>query len=197
MNVLNTPTILTLIRLILSPLILPVLFVYLLPCNNIYINILMALLFIAFSLTDFLDGYLARKYSQETALGSVLDPIADKFLVYSTLLALAVVNKLFFFWVVLLIGREFFMMGLRQVALENSFSVKVSSLGKTKTFIQMVCLTYIIFNPFQSMGYSNAWNIVELILILATVSLSLFSAGVYYKIFIKKFMQKYKEGNDH
>src|ERR1700722_2587731 len=134
MTIFNTPTILTLIRLILSPLVLPVLFVYLLPYNNIYINILLALLFIAFSLTDFLDGYLARKYSQETALGSVLDPIADKFLVYSTLLALAVVNKLFFFWVVLLIGREFFMMGLRQVALENNFSVKVSSLGKTKTF---------------------------------------------------------------
>ncbi len=156
----------------------------------------------AFSLTDFLDGYLARKYSQETALGSVLDPIADKFLVYSTLLALAVVHKIYFFWVVLLIGREFFMMGLRQVALENSFSVKVSLLGKTKTFVQMACLTYIIVNPFQPMGYSNIWNMVELILILATVVCSLFSAAVYYKIFIKKFIEKmnaenHKASNDH
>jgi len=191
---LNLPTALTLIRLALSPIVLPLLFVYLLPINNIFINMLLGLVFIAFSLTDFLDGYLARKYGQETALGSVLDPIADKFLVYSALIALLVVHKIFFVWVIVLIGREFFMMGLRQVALENQFSIQVSSYGKLKTTLQMICLTFIIINPYQSMGFglhgTMIWNDIEFVLLLLATFLSVYSAALYYKSFIKQFMAK-------
>lgn len=188
---LNTPTILTLIRLILSPLILPLLLVHFLPYNSLIVNIFMALVFVGFSLTDFFDGYLARKNGQETALGTILDPIADKFLFYSTLIALLVAHKIFFFWVVILIGREFFMMGLRQVALEHHFSVPVSSFGKYKTALQMSCLTFIILNPYHSAGWHmqglGVWNVIESGLLFITISLSVLSAKSYYHAFMVQF----------
>ena len=189
--ILNLPTILTLIRLILSPLVLPILLVHFLPYNSLFINVLMALVFIGFSLTDFFDGYLARKHGQETALGTILDPIADKFLFYSTLIALLVAHKIFFFWVVILIGREFFMMGLRQVALEHHFSVPVSSFGKYKTALQMGCLTFIILNPYHDIGWQmhglGLWNVIESGLLWITIGLSVASAKSYYHAFMIQF----------
>ena len=125
----NLPTILTLIRLILSPLVLPVILVYLLPLNIFWVNGVLAVIFMLLSITDFFDGYLARKYNQETVLGKVLDPLADKFLTYSALIGLLAAHKIYFYWVVILIGRELFILGLRHVALEHRLEVSVSILG--------------------------------------------------------------------
>lgn len=191
MSQVNFPTALTLIRLVVSPLVLPLLLVYFLPFNLCWINSVLGFLFIAFSLTDFFDGYLARKMDQETHLGKVLDPIADKFLVYSTLIALLAAHKIYFYWVVILIGREIFLMGVRQVALEHNFSVAVSFLGKFKTAAQMSYLTVAIVNPYQPVGYSfsgvGLWNIVEASLLGATLFLSVFSAYKYFKAFLQQF----------
>lgn len=183
---LNLPNILTLLRLVLSPLLLPICLVNYLPYNNFFVNILLALLFLVLSLTDFLDGYIARKYNLETEFGRAIDPIADKFLVISTLISLLAVNKIFFFWVIILIGRELFMMGLRQIALENKFSIKVSVYGKIKTVFQVIMLTLIILNPSQGLALSSLWNISEGILIFITISLSLFSAVQYFLSFKKQ-----------
>lgn len=185
-NIINFPTILTLIRLVLSPLFLPLLLVYLLPLNMVYINSVLCLLFIFFALTDFFDGYLARKYHQETSLGAILDPIADKFLVYSTLIALQVAGKLFFYWVILLIGREFFIMALRQVALERSVNINVSFIAKLKTCAQMAMLAFIIANPYHHLSYLQApiAHLIESILIALTIFLSLYSAKQYYQSFL-------------
>lgn len=188
---LTAPLVLTLIRLILSPLVLPLLLVHFLPYNSLFINAILALIFVGFSLTDFFDGYLARRNGQESALGSILDPIADKFLFYSTLIALLVAHKIFFFWVVLLIGREFFMMGLRQVALENHFSVPVSSFGKYKTALQMTCLTFIILNPYHELELqlhgNGVWNVIEAILLGLTILFSVSSAKMYFNNFMSQF----------
>ncbi len=150
--VVNFPTILTLSRLILSPLIMPLLLITFLPVNRLEINFVLAIIFLGFSVTDFLDGYLARHFSQETALGKLLDPIADKFLVYSTLIALVHTHKLYFFWAIIIIGREFFVMGLREIALHHGFNVSVSTAGKLKTVIQ-------ILFPFR-LSYSILQNIL-------------------------------------
>lgn len=192
MNAINLPTLLTLIRLIVSPLFLPLLLVYCLPLNLLWLNLVLGFIFILFGLTDFLDGYLARKYGLETRVGKVLDPIADKFLVYSTLIALLAAEKIFFYWVVLLIGREIFVMGLRQVALENNVTVAVSAVGKFKTALQMLMLTVIIMNPFQDLGTAQApmWNGLEAGLLFVSIFLSLFSAYQYYKGFIRSIEQK-------
>ncbi len=184
----NVPTTLTLIRLIGSPLILPVLLVSFLPANNFTINILLASLFVVFGLTDFFDGYLARRFKQETPLGSILDPIADKFLVYSVLIALLKVSKINFFVVVILIGREFFMMGLRQVALEYHMNVPVIMWGKLKTFAQICFLTVIIANPYQELGiFSGRFNQLEFFLLVVTLLLSVGSAIRYYSEFITEY----------
>lgn len=181
---LNVPTWLTIIRLAVSPLLLPVLFVWFLPQNSFGINVVLALVFIMFGLTDFFDGYLARRYCQETLLGKVLDPIADKFLVYSTLVALQAIGKIYYYWVVLLIGREFFVMGLRLIALEYKTSVPVSYGGKLKTMIQMILLVVLILNPYQALGLFGApvWNGGEYLLLMTTMVLSLYSAWDYYRL---------------
>jgi len=188
MKLLTLPNSLTLIRLILSPLTLPVLLVYLLPLNILWINISLAGLFVAFGLTDYFDGYFARRYNAISQMGKLLDPIADKFLVYSTLVGLLAANKIFFFWVVLLIGREFFMMGLRLVALEHGISIPVSYLAKFKTAVTMVCLTYIIYNPYHEMGVKALGaNAIEYGLLAITMLLSLYTAYHYFVSFLKNY----------
>lgn len=149
----------------------------------------MAILFGILSLTDFFDGYLARRYQQVTTLGKILDPIADKFLIYSTLIALLAAGKIYFYWVVILIGREIFVMGLRQIALESSQLAPVYFLGKLKTVFQMVCLPVIIINPYQKAGWTNTWNITEQLLLFATILISIVSARSYYISFLKEYIK--------
>lgn len=193
MESINTPTLLTLLRLIFSPLILPVLLVYLLPYNLMWLNILLGILFILLSITDFFDGYLARKYNQETMVGRVLDPLADKFLSYSALIGLLVANKIFFYWVIILIGRDFFVMGMRHVALEHHFSVAVSKLSKLKTAVQLITITVIIINPYQQFGFlGHQWNQIEFWLLIITLLFSLMTAQQYYDAFIKQLQEKTK-----
>lgn len=198
MNSVNFPTALTLVRLVISPLLLPILLVLFLPLNLFWVNCVLGLLFVVFSLTDFFDGYFARKLNQETRLGKVLDPIADKFLVYSTLVALLAVHKIFFYWVVILIGREIFLMGLRQIALEHNFSVSVSMLGKLKTAFQMSYLTCAIVNPYHGLGFTmsgvGAWNSLESLLLIGTIFLSVYSARQYFNAFLVQFRQYLPEG---
>lgn len=188
----NVPIALTLTRLIVSPLILPFFLVYLLPFNFWVVNSFLAFFFILLSLTDFFDGYLARKYQQETALGKLLDPIADKFLCYATMIALVAANKLFFFWAILLIGREFFVMALRLIALEKRIEIPVSWTAKVKTALQMICLMVIILNPYQSLGFTGAfsWNATESVLLFFTIASSLFTAYQYYQLFMNRYFSE-------
>ncbi len=179
---------LTLFRLLFSPLVLPLLLVYLLPYNSLLINSCLAVLFSLLALTDFFDGYYARKYQQESTLGRVLDPLADKFLTYSALIALLAAGKIYFYWVIILIGREFFVMGLRHIALEHEFSISVSKLSKLKTATLMLCITMIIVNPFQKLGVDALyWNGIEMGMLLVTVVLSLLSVEQYYDDCMKRF----------
>ncbi|HLW72464.1 MAG TPA: CDP-alcohol phosphatidyltransferase family protein [Candidatus Babeliales bacterium] len=188
---LSLPMLLTFIRLIGSPIILPFFLVYLLPYNIFWLNCSLAAFFVLFGLTDFFDGYLARRYHQVTSIGAMLDHVADKFLIYSTLVALIAAHKLYFFWAILWIGREFFIMALRHIALENNFSITVSSFGKLKTVTQIACLAVIITNPYHTAGLSAIyWNGTELLLLLFGTALSLGSAYNYFSLFIIKFRNK-------
>ena len=192
MKQINVPNMLTLFRLIASPLVMPVLFVYALPANILWLNLFLAFLFILLSMTDFFDGYLARKYNQETVIGRMLDPLADKFLTYSAFIGLLAADKIYFYWVIILIGREFFIMGLRYVALEFSVNVSVSLLGKIKTALQMVCIAVIIANPYQQLGMQEPFNMVEMGLLLLSTAFSVISAIVYYDDFMKKFRENHQ-----
>jgi len=188
-NPFTIPLILTYIRLVISPLVLPLFLVYLLPYNVFFINGILAFFFIVFGLTDFFDGYFARRYNQVTVLGKLLDPVADKCLVYATLISLVATHKIFFYWAIIIIGREFFVMGLRLIATENNKDLSVAFLGKIKTIVHITCLAWLILNPYQASGYLGAfwWNGIETVLILLSLILSVLSGGLYYKRFIQQF----------
>jgi len=190
----NIPLFLTFTRLIIAPLTLPALLVYLLPLNISSINVALGVLFVLFGITDFFDGYLARRYKQVTRLGAALDPIADKFLILAALISLLVVQKIHFFWVLLLIGREFFITSLRALASEQGFTVPVVSLGKVKTTFQMIYITLLIVRPLDLPYEQYAWVWwSEYILLIVTLLLSLGSAYGYYKIFMYRALVSYRE----
>jgi len=173
----------TLVRFIFSPFILPVLFVYLLPYNYVIINAALALLFILLSVTHFFDGYLARTFKMASGLGKQLDQVADTCLSYSALVALLAANKIFFYWVIILIGRDFFVMGLRSVARENGFSIPASFLGKITTTMQMIYIAFVVLNPQQSARFTDGWNLCENGLLVVTLLLSILTAKKYYDQF--------------
>ncbi len=99
-----------------------------------------SILFILASITDGLDGYLARKRGQITTMGMLLDPLADKILVTAALVALVAYNPdVVKVWIaVVIIGREFLISGLRSIASSEGFTIQASELGKLKTVIQIV-----------------------------------------------------------
>ena len=174
----TVPTYITLFRLVGSPIIVPFLILHYGIYNDFFMNVLIACIFLFFGFTDFLDGFFARKYAQETQLGATLDHLADKFLTFSALLALLAINKISCFWTLLLIGREFLVMGLREVALEHAMSVKVSSFGKVKTFVHIALITWIILNPVGQV-YNLFWNGIEAVLLVVSVLISWGSAYNY------------------
>ena len=176
------PTYLTLIRLIGAPSLVPFFIVHY-GCNNDFlINLSIAFLFLLFGLTDFLDGFFARKYSQQSQLGATLDHLADKFLTFSAFVALLAIGKISYVWVLLLVGREFFVMGLREIALENQMSIKVSSFGKLKTAMHIMLIAWMIVNPAHGQ-VSYFWNGIEAILLAGSVIVSWASAFQYFIVF--------------
>ena len=105
-------------------------------------EILASVLFVLASITDGLDGYLARKRAQITTMGMLLDPLADKIMVTAALVALVAYNPhVVKVWIaVVIIGREFLISGLRSIASSEGFTIQASDLGKLKTVIQIVCV---------------------------------------------------------
>ena len=103
-------------------------------------EIIASILFILASITDGLDGYLARKRGQITTMGMLLDPLADKIMVTAALVQLVAYNPAVVkVWIaVAIIGREFLISGLRSIASSEGFTIKASDLGKLKTVIQIV-----------------------------------------------------------
>ena len=99
-------------------------------------------LFVLASITDGLDGYLARKRAQITTLGMLLDPLADKIMVTGALIALVAYNShVVKVWIaVVIIGREFLISGLRSIASSEGFTIQASDLGKLKTVTQIVAV---------------------------------------------------------
>jgi CDP-diacylglycerol--glycerol-3-phosphate 3-phosphatidyltransferase len=173
--------------------VLPVLFVLLLPFNNVVVNCCVVILFMLFSLTDFLDGFLARYYNQESMLGKVLDPIADKFLFYSCFVGLLAAHKVFFLWVLIFIGRDFFVMGLRQIASQYAYTLAVSSWGKIRTVVVMVYIGFLIINPYQHTVFGQApwWHGTEVGLLFISLLLTLWSAYGYYVAFVTEFTKQH------
>jgi CDP-diacylglycerol--glycerol-3-phosphate 3-phosphatidyltransferase len=131
----NLPTALTLSRIVVIPL-----FIYVTPINNFWGMVIFALA----SITDFLDGYLARKSGEVTTFGIIIDPIADKFLVIAALILLVDMGRVSVLAAVIIIVREFLITGLRVVALSMDIVIKAEAGGKWKTGFQITAVICLI-----------------------------------------------------
>lgn len=183
----NLPLILTGLRLIISPL-LPILLVFFLPRGGTDWNLTLGFLFLILGFTDFLDGYLARRYKQETILGKLLDPVADKFLVFSTAIALVYLQKIFFYWAIIVIARDVFVMGLREVSLSYGFSVPVAWQGKLKTTLQFIYLAVVILNPYSLYEQAPFLLTIQYTLAIVSLMITVYSAATYYQDFYNQYL---------
>ncbi len=139
----NLPNKLTLFRVILIPFFV---FFLLAPYFEGYGNYIAVAVFIVASITDFLDGKIARKYNLVTNFGKFMDPLADKLLVSSALICLVALNKIPAWVVIVIIAREFIISGFRLVAADNGVVIAASYWGKFKTAFQMVTVIVLILN---------------------------------------------------
>ena len=136
----NVPNTLTIIRVLLIPF-----FVAFMLCNiTAYDNYIALAIFIVASLTDTLDGYLARKNNQVTNFGKFMDPLADKLLVCSALICLLSNGMISTVVVLIIIAREFIISGFRLVASDNGIVIAASMWGKFKTTFQMIAVILLI-----------------------------------------------------
>jgi CDP-diacylglycerol--glycerol-3-phosphate 3-phosphatidyltransferase len=143
-------------------------------------DLLALLIFWAAAATDLLDGYLARRWKQVTTIGTLLDPIADKLLVSAALIALVQVRVVPGWLVVLIVGREFAVSGLRSIAAVEGYTISASELGKTKTVSQVVAISLLVIGIHRP--EVGLWARYSLYLV---VFFSLWSAVAYFGRFWK------------
>src|ERR1700704_1288247 len=101
-------------------------------------------IFLFAAATDLLDGYLARRWGQVTTIGTLLDPIADKLLISAALISLVQVNAVPAWMVILVVGREFAISGLRSIAAAEGYTIRASDMGKTKMVAQVTAISLLL-----------------------------------------------------
>ena len=138
-----------------------------------------AALFIIASLTDMLDGKIARKYNLVTNFGKFMDPLADKLLVCSALICMIELRELPAWMVIIIISREFIISGFRLVASDNGVVIAASYWGKFKTTFQMIGVVLLIFNiPALSMVTTIVIWIALALTVISLVDYVVKNAGV-------------------
>lgn len=175
----NLPIALTLFRIVLVPLIM----VFLISSSRVSV-LIAAVIFVAASLTDWLDGRMARRWNQVTRLGTLLDPVADKLLVAAALVSLVHVEMLAAWIAVVIIGRELAVTGLRGVALSMGTVVPASSLGKAKTVSQYVAITVLILEKGVSPDVELFHLISRGVLWIAVALTVISGVDYFYRFFL-------------
>jgi CDP-diacylglycerol---glycerol-3-phosphate 3-phosphatidyltransferase len=180
----SLPNSLTLLRIFFVPLL-----VVLLLTNEQNMELWAVAVFMAAALTDLFDGYLARKHGQVTRLGILLDPIADKLLTSSAFISLVALHLAPAWIVVIIVGRELAVSGLRSIASSEGFVIQASDLGKTKMVLEVVAITVIALVPrFPKL------NILGEVLLWVVVWFALASAVQYFWVLWRKLEVRDREG---
>lgn len=174
---LNIANQLTIIRIVAIPLYLLVLYI-----NKDWSNVAATIIFILAGVSDFLDGYIARKYNMITDLGKILDPIADKILVAAALIALIDLDRLYWWIAVIMLARDFTMEALRNLAASKGIIIAAGIWGKLKTTFQMVAIGMI---SFKNVWLGINWYILGQVLMYIALVLSIYSAFVYFRDYFK------------
>ena len=172
----NLPNTLTLSRIFLTPLLVVILLTRI-DGKEIY----GVVIFVIAALTDYFDGYLARKRNQVTDIGKLLDPIADKLLITSAFISLVELNLAPAWMVVIIVGREFAVSGIRSIAASQGYVMPANALGKLKTVCQVLTIVVLIVAD----TYIEPWERFGRFLLWVTVAISLVSAVNYLWIFLR------------
>lgn len=168
----NWPNRLTLIRVFLAPV-----FVFLFLIDNVYARLSALIIFVLAALTDLVDGWLARKYNITTGFGKFMDPLADKILISSALIAFIALGYAKLWMVLPIIVRDFFITGLRSLAAYKGVLIVTSGFAKVKTFLQMivvgVILAFINLKTFLPVWGAD-WGIFTDPMVITTFDIMLF-----------------------
>lgn len=176
----NLPNAVTLSRIFLVPVLVTLLLTkYSVP--------IAASVFLAASMTDFLDGYLARTRNQVTTLGMLLDPLADKLLVSSAFISLVQLQIVPAWMVVIIIGREFAVTGLRSIAASQGFTIDASELGKLKMGAQVAAITLLILG-----SEYLVFNVAGEVALYMVVLFAVWSGVDYFRTFWSKIDDRFK-----
>ncbi len=181
----NLPNLLTLLRIFFVPLLVAALVQenMTLTFGGVLItnNLLALAIFLVASATDLLDGYLARRWKQVTTVGTLLDPIADKLLISAALIALVQVSAVPAWMVILIVGREFAVTGLRGIAASAGYTIRASDLGKTKMVSQVIAVSLVMLGMHfkRLVPWATLWMWI-------VVAFSLASAVQYFRKFWRK-----------
>lgn len=165
----NTPNKLTLLRVILIPFFV----VCMLAVSAGWGKWAALAIFVIASLTDTLDGYLARRDNLVTNFGKFMDPLADKLLVCSAMICLVDLERIPSWVVIIIIGREFVISGFRLIASDNGIVIAANYWGKIKTVCQMVMIIVVIAD------LGGVFGIVEQVLIYLSLLLTVISLATY------------------
>ncbi|WP_457592573.1 CDP-diacylglycerol--glycerol-3-phosphate 3-phosphatidyltransferase [Hydrogenimonas sp.] len=175
---LNLPNILAFSRLLMAPLLLWLLAgrdsSVLQGIHPSWLDYFAALVFVLASVTDFFDGYIARMFDQITTLGKIIDPLADKMLTLAAFLGLVVLQRADVWAIFLILSREFFITGLRVMAVGEGRDIASSMAGKVKTVAQMIAIGFLTMD----------WPGGTLLLWIA-VAITLYSGYEYIREYAK------------
>ena len=167
----NFPTILTVIRIILVAPVMILIFM-----DNLPAQIATTVCFTLASLTDKIDGHLARKNKQVTDLGAFLDPLADKMLINLTFLALVVLNIMPLWMFAVILIRDFAVDGMRMMSAKKGTVIPANIFGKVKTTMQMITIILILLNQILNL---EPLAIINTILLYIVVFLTVLSGAIY------------------
>lgn len=177
----NFPNLLTAIRILLIPV-----FIFLFYPPDPGHPTLAAVVFALASLTDLLDGYLARRWEQITSFGKLLDPIADKLLILSALILLVGFDRIPAWVAIVLIGREVAITGLRAIASSDGIVIPADTTGKYKLFIQVSAIVLLILDFEISYFNFRTWGTFLLWISMILALLSAIQYIILYTRYIRK-----------
>jgi CDP-diacylglycerol--glycerol-3-phosphate 3-phosphatidyltransferase len=170
----NLPNLLTLLRIFFVPLLVAALVQ---ESRSVRLGglvvtneILALIIFLAASVTDLLDGYLARRWKQVTTVGTLLDPIADKLLISAALIALVQVEVIPAWLVILIVAREFAVSGLRSIAASAGYTIQASDLGKMKMVMQVAAVSLFLLGMHWPVLAPWAMRFMWLVVAIAIIS---------------------------
>src|SRR5947209_16009278 len=178
---LNVPILLTWLRILTIPLVIGVFYVPEVWLSSWRQNLIATSLFIAAAITDWLDGYLARRLNQTSAFGAFLDPVADKLMIAAALIVLVWLQRVDAIIAVVIIGREIAVSAMREwmAKIGQSKSVAVNFLGKIKTSSQMIAVPLLLYH--ERIGVLDPQRVGTWLIYLAAL-LTLTSMAYYLKL---------------